>query len=127
MVTAVAGTDVSGRTHQQIVSHQGQYGSKMTTLGTSMPWAKVHTLDIEPILYSSHETSLSSAGVVSVDNNSTSVTKAEIEREIEKRARIEGPPVEAIRPYRHRHPRILCWVMTQPKNHAARRETQKCF
>ena len=24
------------------------------------------------------------------------------------------------RPYRHRHPRILCWVMTQPKHHISR-------
>jgi len=58
-------------------------------------------------------------GLVSVDN-STSVNKAEIEREIEQRAQMDDQAVGETRPYGHRHPRILCWVMTQPKNHAAR-------
>ena len=48
------------------------------------------------------------------------MTKSEIEREIEERAKMEGQVVEETRPYHNRHPRILCWVMTQPKNHAAR-------
>ena len=48
------------------------------------------------------------------------MTKSEIEREIIERSKMEDQSVEGTRPYHNKHPRILCWVMTQPKNHAAR-------
>ena len=59
-------------------------------------------------------------GVGSVEEDSPPVNKDEIEKEIAQRAKIEDQAGGTTRPYRHRHPRILCWVMTQPKNHAAR-------
>ena len=65
-------------------------------------------------------TIISFQGLTSADEIDTAMTKSEIERGIEERAKMEDQAVEGTRPYHNRHPRILCWVMTQPKNHAAR-------